>query len=140
MHRQTYQKVTFHLSILGIAFSILVGFSDVIFEHSIELFHILFEVIESGLDHFIEHVFETELRETQVIVFYVLLVLGGGSFYFVWKVLVRMVSGAELFMSNEWTELKDAVIEDWEELTIEKRIILISALLLFVYLASFLLF
>jgi hypothetical protein len=44
-------------------------FSFVIDEF-IEILHLLYEVIEYGLDHIIEHVFHTEIQTTQIIVFY----------------------------------------------------------------------
>ena len=62
--------------------SILVGFYDVIFGYLMEFIHLLFEVVEISLDRLIEHFFETELHETQMIVFYILLVLGGFLIFF----------------------------------------------------------
>jgi hypothetical protein len=141
MHnRQIYQKFIFHLSLFGIAISLLVNFYDVVFGYLFESLHIVFELIEMGLDNLIEHTFETELHETQLIVFYILLVLGSVLIYFVWKVLVELCSGTGAWLSNELAELKTAITHDWSGMTITHRVIYISIFILVNYLASFLLF
>jgi hypothetical protein len=49
---------------------------------SLELIHILFELFEMALDHLVEHVFETERRQTQIIVFYLMVAIAlGGAYY-----------------------------------------------------------
>jgi hypothetical protein len=141
MHnRQIYQKFIFHLSLLGIAISLLVNFYDVVFGYLFESIHIVFEVVEMGLDKLIEETFETELHQTQLIVFYILLVVGSVLIYFVWKVLVELCSGTGAWLSNELTELKTAISQDWNGMTITHRVIYISVFILINYLASFLLF
>lgn len=137
---QIYQKVIFHLSILGVALSILVGFYDVIFGSVFDFIHTVIEIIELGLDGLIEHTFHTSLRQTEIIVFYIMLVLGGVLIYLIWKALVEMCSGTGQFVKDEWTEFKDAVSHDWQGMTVTNRVIIISVFLLLNYLASFLLF
>lgn len=140
MHRQIYLKFTFHLSLLGILVSILVGLYDVIFGSIWEFCHLVFEVVEMGLDRVVEHTFETEVHETQLIVFYILLTIGGFLIYFAWKILVEIAKGIGHVFSNEWAELKTAVISDWGAMSMTNKIFLISIFLLVNYLASFLLF
>jgi hypothetical protein len=140
MHMQIYQKVIFHLSILGVALSVLVGFYDVIFGSIFEFIHTVLEIIEMGLDNVVEHVFETNLQQTQIIVFYIMLALGGVLIYLVWKALVEMCSGTGQFVKDEWTEFKDALVHDWQGMTMTNRVIFISVFLLLNYFASFLLF
>jgi len=41
-----------------------------LFEHFLEIIHLSFEFIELNLDHLVEHLFHTDLHQTQVIVFY----------------------------------------------------------------------
>jgi len=45
----------------------------VIGELLLEFSHILFEGIESGLDNLVEGLFETDLHNTQIIVFYIII-------------------------------------------------------------------
>lgn len=140
MHRQIYQKFILHLSLFGIAISILVGFYDVIFGYLWEFIHIILEIIEISLDRLVEHLFETDLHDTQMIVFYIMLVVGGILLYLVWKTLVYMYRGIIQNSFNEWKELKAAVTSDWQSMTMTNRVICISLFLLVNYLASFLLF
>lgn len=53
-------------------FGLLFEVFHFLFEHLLELSHLAFEFIESALDHLIEHLFHTDLKQTQVIVFYIL--------------------------------------------------------------------
>ena len=140
MHSQTYQKFIFHLSVFGIAISILVGFYDVIFGSLWEFIHIIFEIIELSLDKLVEDIFDTELHETQLIVFYIILAIAGTLTYFVGKVLVQVFSGVSQIFKQEWSELKDAITTDWQGMSMTNRIIIISLFILINYLASFLLF
>jgi hypothetical protein len=140
MHRQIYQKLLFHLSLFGITISILVGFYDVILGSVFEFCHLIIEVIEIALDRLIEYIFHTDPRQTELIVFYILLSIGSVLIYWVWKLLVQILSGVGQNLQKDWTELKDTVIEGWQSLSMMNRIIWISAFLLVNYLVSFLLF
>lgn len=140
MHKQIYQKVVFHLSVVGITLSILIGFYDLIFGSLWEFVHILFEVVELGLDQVIEHTFETELHETQLIVFYILLSIGGVIAYFLWKVLVYFANLLKLGFTDDWSEFKEAATADWGTMSLTNKVILVIVFLLFNYLAFFLMF
>ena len=90
----SYQRIVNASWLLGIAAAIVMP--DVIFGLLLELFHLmlelahlLFELIEATLDHFIEHTFETETHETQVIVFYSISTLASIALFF----LLRAVYG-----------------------------------------------
>lgn len=139
MHKKIYQKLLFYLSLLGVAASILAGFYDVIFGSLFEFCHLIFEVVEAGLDGFIERLFHTEKRETGIIVFYILFVIVGFLIYLVWKILVQMTRRASHHFVNEWTELKTTVVSDWGAISVTNKIAVISVFLLVNYLASFLL-
>lgn len=140
MHRKIYQKMLFHLSLFGLVASISVAFYDVIFGSIFEFLHLLFEVIEMALDQLIEHVFHTDLHQTQLIVFYILLFLGGILIYLLWIVLPYVFTGLGQNLKTDWLELKVAVVEDWQAMSLMKRVVWISGFLLVNYLASFLLF
>ncbi len=140
MHKQIYQKVLFHLSLFGIGVSILTGFYDLIFGSLWEFIHIIFEVVELGLDKLIEHIFETGLHETQLIVFYILLTIGGVLIYFLWKALVHFADLLKLGFKDDWSEFKEAATTDWGAMSLANRVILIVVFLLLNYLATFLLF
>lgn len=140
MNTHIYRKFIFYLSLFGIAISILVGFYDVIFGSLWEFTHLILELIELVLDRLVENIFGTDLQETQLIVFYIMLIIGGSLIYLVWKALALLLSGVGQSLSKEWTELRAAITEDWEAMPLTNRVIWISMFLLVNYLASFLLF
>ncbi len=140
MHKQIYQKFILYLSLAGLVASVLAGFYDVIFGTLFEFCHLVMEVIEMGLDRLVEHVFHTEERETELIVFYILLTILGFFIYFIWKLLVALCANLKQNVSQDWFELKDAISTDWEAMPITQKIIWVSAFLLVNYLGSFLLF
>jgi len=85
MNPSLYRKIYYGSVLLGVLLLILFpaeifGFLLELFHHilevSLELGHLMFEAIEMGLDHLIEHFFETSLHVTQTIVFYIMLVPG----------------------------------------------------------------
>ncbi len=140
LHTHVYRKLFFHLSILGIAVSIFVGFYDVIFHTILETLHFFAEIIEESLDHFIEHQFETDLHETQIIVFYIMLVVGGIFIYFIWKMLVELVKSLKFDVSTDWVNFKIAVSSDWQHLSTTEKIVGIFLFFIINYLLSFFIF
>lgn len=90
----TSQKITYSLVLIGLA--IIVTVPDVVFSFIMEIFHLIFELVfiifewlESSLDHVVEHLFETELHTTQTIVFYLLLVIFAYPIYYLWQKLTK---------------------------------------------------
>lgn len=61
-------------------------------ELALEGLHLAFEYLEMGLDHVIEHLFHTEMHETQVIVFYTLVTIALTVLYFVGRKLPGVCS------------------------------------------------
>ena len=78
-----HQKITMTV----IAMLVILSMYDVMFHLFLGIFHILFESAEWVLDHLIEHFFETGMRETQIIVFYVLMAVLGSSIYKLYRQL-----------------------------------------------------
>ena len=48
------------------------------------LAHMIFEFIEVTLDHLVEHIFETDVHQTQVIVFYLMMSIAFCGLYYLW--------------------------------------------------------
>jgi hypothetical protein len=83
----------FTLAILAmpdVALGLLVDSGHHLLEIFLHMLHLVFEFLESGLDHLIEHHFHTGTHETQLIVFYTLVTFGLVALYF----LGRMASSA----------------------------------------------
>lgn len=70
-----------------VVFGLLLEFVHFLFELLLHILHLSFEFIEMNLDHLIEHLFSTDLHQTQVIVFYVIFSVLCYGFY----LLVRKV-------------------------------------------------
>jgi hypothetical protein len=86
----TYEKAVNAAWLTGAASMLLMP--DVIFglllealHLALEFAHILFELVESALDHWVEHTFHTGTRETQIIVFYLIVSMGAIAAYFVYR-------------------------------------------------------
>jgi len=84
MHSNRYANIKKGLAAIGIL--ALIWFPDVVWElffeliHTVlewvmEALHLIFEAVETALDFLIEHLFETGLRATQLIVFYIIVAL-----------------------------------------------------------------
>ena len=123
MHKQTYRRFLFHISILGIALSLLTGFYDVFFGFLWESIHLFMELLEQILDNVVEHFLHTELHDTQMIVFYVLLVFGGFMIFFIWKLLVMIYRQASQILNNDWSEFKIGAADDWQHLSAREKLV-----------------
>ncbi len=141
----TYRKILYGLALIG--FISIVIIPDVVMGLLFELVHLFFELlfisfewIESTLDTLVEHLFHTDLHQTQVIVFYLIAGMGLYVAYHLWRVLSSLFSRLINNMLTAWTEQKTRASSYWQELSLIKKIILFSFLAGSLYLASFLFF
>ncbi|MCX7089604.1 MAG: hypothetical protein NTV00_16325 [Methylococcales bacterium] len=127
------------LIILCSVLVIIVTMPDVIVEalHGllellVEFGHILFEILESALDTVIEHSFNTGLHQTQIIVFYIIMLV---VFYGLLR-FGRFMLGYCRRCKQRWlsakTFYKDQVADYWHESSFMKKaqVILIGLTLL----------
>jgi len=56
----------------------------------LELMHFLYEWFELGIEHSVEHIFHTSRHGSQIITFYILLVIAGLLLYGLWRVMPRL--------------------------------------------------
>lgn len=112
MNSLTFQRIIKGLAIIGIVIfyvmpgeviGLLTELFHAVWELFVEFLHILFEWIEVALDHVVEHLFETDLHNTQIIVFYILVSV---AFYGLYR-LLRKVPGV-------LQRLKSNLIAAWE--------------------------
>lgn len=83
MSLNIHQKI----SLAVITAILMLSMYDVLFHFLLWLLHILFESAEYALDMTIEHLFDIGNRETQIIVFYLLMALLSGSIYKLYRQL-----------------------------------------------------
>ncbi len=138
--------IVINAAILAAILSILV-FPDVLFGLFFELLHlclefahILFEFVESTLDHVIEHLFETDLHATQVIVFYIILSLLFFGIVGLWRAVRNACIRVKHNLLTFWNWEKSTCSIYWLGLTAVQKISLYLILGTGLYLASFFLF
>jgi hypothetical protein len=115
-----YQKTANVTWVIGVA--IVLTMPDSVFglvvelSHlALELAHVLFELFESALDHFIEHTFHTGTKETQIIVFYIILTLALGGLYFVFRTTQRLLNTLKDKLLADFLRHKNRLLMFWQE-------------------------
>lgn len=98
------------------AFDLIAGTSHL----CLEIVHLAFELIESGLDHLVEHLFHTEMRETQIIVFYLMLGMGISIGAFVLKKFWESFEKLLIWIPHKTQEIKYKALIFWQESTSNK--------------------
>ena len=88
----------------------------------LELAHMIFEFIEVNLDRLVEHIFETEVHQTQVIVFYLMLSIAFGGLYYLWRFLPRVYHRSKENLLTAWLEKKAFASLYWRDLSLINKI------------------
>jgi hypothetical protein len=116
----TYQKTATASYLVG--FAGIIAMPDVLFELLVELSHLmlelahyLFEIFESTLDHLVEHIFETEPRETQIIVFYLIVSMAIGGFYCLCRAMPRFLHKIKESLFGALLQRKTRLLQYWGE-------------------------
>jgi len=143
----TYRKTFYGLALIGIV--IMITMPDVVIGLLIELVHIVFELlyeladvsfewVETLLDNIVEHLFHTELHQTQTIVFYVLMGIIAYPIYYLWRMLLRLFFRLKETLLAAWTLNKTRATLYWRDLSLNDKIKLMVITAGAIYLASFL--
>ncbi|NOT10924.1 MAG: hypothetical protein HOP23_03660 [Methylococcaceae bacterium] len=131
----TNRKLFYSVALIGIAiiitipdvvFSLMLDILHSIFDLFLELLHTLFEGIESVLDHLVEHFFHTEVHDTQLIVFYTLMLMALGMGYGLLKLLVPLYLRAKNNLRARWEREKQVIAVYWIHLSWVNKIKLIA--------------
>jgi len=139
-----YRKVIqYGLAIIGIAIiltmpDVLMGLLFELVHFFFELLFIIFEWVESTLDKLIEHLFHTELHETQIIVFYLIVCILLLPLYYLWRMLKRLFFWLKESVPATWALYKIRVIMYWQESSLIDKIKWIAITAATIYMASFL--
>jgi hypothetical protein len=149
--RKTKQKIALNGSLLTLLAIILLNPLDTLHlaitlsHHLVEILghtlYLVFEYMELGLDHVIEHAFHTELHTTQIIVFYTLVTAILISLYYLGRLII--IPACIQFAHHQrlfWSRKQASMLYYWSEQTaVDKfKIIGIStaAIIAYVYFAS----
>jgi len=135
MTSQTHRTILYSLVLIGIA--VIVTIPDVVFDFSVDLIHsivdlllesmhTLFEGVELILDEAVEHTFHTDLQQTQLIVFYIMLLMGLGLSYGLLKLLLRLYRTCKSLLLSVWLEEKTLISLYWFKMSLINKIKLIT--------------
>ncbi len=135
--------IQYGLALIGIV--IIITMPDVVMGFLFELVHFFFELlfiafewVESTLDKLVEHLFETELHQTQTIVFYLMVGIILLPLYCLWRMLKRLFFWLKESVPATWALYKIRVIMYWQESSLIDKIKWIAITAAAIYMASFL--
>ena len=145
----TYRKILYGLALIGIIIMIIM-LDEVIgllfesvhffFELLYEVADISFEWIETALDTLVEHLFHTDLHQTQIIVFYIIIGIIAYPIYYLWRKLRRLFFRLKETLHAvyaEWKLYKTHATLYWLDLSLIDKIKLLVITAGAIYLASF---
>lgn len=118
---------------------------DVTIDFFLNILHLLFEVLhmafewfELGIEHGVEHLFHTTRHGSQIVTFYILLLIAGLVTYGLWRVMPRLYRRFVEFMQQSWLRRKTELEVYWLSLTLANKVKLLSTATGVMYLSSFL--
>lgn len=102
-----------------------------------EVFHNMFEWVELGIEHAVEHVFHTDRHGSQIITFYILCSIVLVGFWRFWKVLPVLSRFLNQWALESWERRKTQLQLYWQFMgPLHKAAVVITAVVV-AYLASF---
>lgn len=128
------------ITVPDVIFQLLFELGHFMFESVFELADIAFEIIESILDKIIEHLFHTELQETQAIVFYLMLSVGAYLGYRIFRALIPYCQLRACVLMQSCRDRKRQWHNQWQSLSFWEKVRWTSIVGFGLYLLSFLFF
>ncbi|MEY4211600.1 MAG: hypothetical protein RLZ92_1981 [Pseudomonadota bacterium] len=102
-----------------------------------EVFHNMFEWVELGIEHTVEHLFHTERHGSQVITFYTLMSLIGLGLYKLRFIVPRSYRFFKQLARDAWIRRKIQLLTFWRAQNLINKIGIGIAATVLLYLASF---
>lgn len=113
------------IAVPDVVFDLLSGLVHFLFANILHFLHLAFEFIESSLDHFVEHLFHTDTHQTQIIVFYILVVFAIAGLYWLWRALPPFCRRCKENLFSYCAHKKASLLYYWEELSLLNKIKLV---------------
>ncbi|MDD1613068.1 MAG: hypothetical protein LUP98_00220 [Methylococcaceae bacterium] len=105
------RKILIHLIMIGI----VVTTYDVMFHSLLTIVHIAFEWFELALEGIIEHLFHTDRKQSQIIVFYLLCLMALCCCYLLWLALPRFYNRLKEQILATGSQYKSYITGCWSE-------------------------
>lgn len=102
------------ISLAVVTAIVLISMYDAVFHFLLWLLHILFESAEFILDHLIEGLFEIGNRETEIVVFYILISLIASVVYKFYRSLPRWKDKVKQSLERQKTQ----TLMQWQEMSV----------------------
>jgi len=106
------------ISLAVVTAIVMISMYDVVFHFLLWLLHILFESAEFILDHLIEGLFEIGNRETEIVVFYILISLIGSAVYKFYRSLPRWKDKIKQSLEQQKTQ----ALMQWQAISVLGKI------------------
>ncbi len=110
------------IAVPDVVFSLLLGLLHFLVERVFEFIHIAFEFTELSLDHLVEHLFHTDLQQTQVIVFYIMLSFALYGLYLLWRAFPSFCRRFKQSLFKAYTFKKASLLFFWREQSLLNKI------------------
>lgn len=102
-----------------------------------EVFHNLFEWLELGIEHSVEHLFHTNRHGSQIVTFYILIALISWGLWYLWKALPAIYQWFSRIFLSTWARRKTQLQLYWQLMTPLHKFAVVVTALVVAYLASF---
>ncbi len=134
-----------HLDLIIVAFVVLsLVMYDVTFDLFMGLLHLIFEVlhnlfewVELGIEHAVEHLFHTGRHASQIVTFYILWLIAGFGFYRLWKTLPRLYVFFKQHALEAWVRRTTQLELYWQSSTLLHKVAVVVTAIGVAYIASF---
>lgn len=127
----THKKIKYSLFIIGtivlliapdMIANILITIVHFVFTLILHFAEVTFEGLESLLDRIVEYFFDTEVHETQTIVFYLMILIALFPLYFLCRIMPGFFIWLKEILITTWTRHKNNVIIYWQDLSPHDKI------------------
>lgn len=120
-------NIKWHLSLATTVIVIIAPDLAVWLIHTLfEILHALFELLEGTLDAIVEHLFDTDLHTTQIIVFYLMWTMFLYPAYRIFRYLKKMFADLKETLPCWCEEQKEQVKTHWRKQPLIKKCKLVS--------------
>ncbi|WKJ92346.1 hypothetical protein QZJ86_09440 [Methylomonas montana] len=101
-----------------------------------EIIHIAYEWFELGIEHTVEHLFHTSRHGSQIVTFYILLLIAGLLMRWLWRMLPSLYQRFKRYTRLAWACRKTEFKAYWLSLTLFNKVKLLSTVTGIVFLSS----
>jgi hypothetical protein len=111
------RKILIRFILIGLA----VTMYDVMLHSLLVVLHLAFEWFEFALEHLIEHIFHTTRQQSQIIVFYLLCLIGLTLLYCLWRALPGLYNRLKTRLLAAGSQCKPYIAGYWRALSLMQK-------------------